>query len=415
MRILFYLPVITPWWFSNIVVGTIRTLAAEHEVHIMVPPLWQGTGISRNEAPHIEALPHVHWHLLNGPGHPQLRIDASGEDDLIKFVETIAPDLTLCRSADMKTPARFPGTVRYMMEGGAPPFQLGNQEMALKTQLFDHGFIPAMDPDVAEALDRAAQELWDDMRARLTIHPRDEFLRDARLDRGRAGGQRDISQRIIGMPLEYEHPENFFGQHHSFASNADMIHTVARDLPDHSTLLVTHHPLTERHGDVSEVNAAIMQHGGRVKLLSRSNRDTLHGIAARDATLSMAKHCDAMVVGNSKSWSICAALGTPVVRLSSAPTADWANVYDNVPELMRDLDGGCAKVADRAFAKRWFGYHILNAVFDPIALDLRAHDVIARVSNPVDPSRWAEAMARYRALNPPIAPSNHPAQEPTYA
>ncbi len=410
MRILFYLPVITPWWFSNIVVGTIRTLAAEHEVYIMVPPLWQGTGISRNEAPHIEALPHVHWHLLNGPGHPQLRMDASGEDDLIQFVEAIAPDLTLCRSADMKTPARFPGTVRYMMEGGAPPFQLGNQEMALKTQLFDHGFTPVMEPDVAKALDRAAQELWDDMHARLTIQPRDEFLRHARLDCSVSKGR-----RIIGLPLEYEHPENFFSQHHAFASNAAMVHAVAHDLPDNATLLVTHHPLTERHGDVSEVNAAIMQHGGRVKLLSRSNRDNLHGIAARDATLSMTKHCDAMVVGNSKSWSICAALGTPMVRLSSAPTADWVNAYDNVQDLIRDLDGGRARVADRAFAKRWFGYHILNAVLDPIAPDLRAQDVIARVSNPVDPSRWTQAMARYRALNPPIALSNYPVQESTYA
>jgi len=184
MRILFYLPTVTPWWFSNIVIHVIRTLADReadepHEVHVMVPPLWRGTGISKGEAEHIEALPHVHWHLLNGPDHPRLRSDASGEDDLIQFVETIAPDLSLCRSADIKTLAHFPGAVRCMMEGGAPPFNLGNQWLTLKSQLFDHGFLPAMEQDTAARLDLIASDLWDDMVSRITLPTRAAFLADS--------------------------------------------------------------------------------------------------------------------------------------------------------------------------------------------------------------------------------------------
>ena len=109
MRVLFYLPIVTPWWFDNIVVHLIHVLARECEVHVMVPPSWRGTGISKAQAPHIEALPHVHWHLLNGDAHPQLRIDASEDSALLDSVASLAPDLTLCRSADLKTPARFPG------------------------------------------------------------------------------------------------------------------------------------------------------------------------------------------------------------------------------------------------------------------------------------------------------------------
>ena len=400
MRILFYLPVVTPWWFANIVTGVITALAREHKVHVMVPPLWCGTGIGEAEAVHIEALPHVHWHLLDGPDHPRLRSDASDEDDLIEFVEAIAPDITLCRSADVKTPARFPGAVRFLMEGGAPPFNLGVADLALKHELFDHGFIPELAPNVAHALDGIARELWNDMTAQLDLPTRANFLAQIRLSDSGLDGR-----RLIGLPLEYEHPESFFGQHHAYDSNADMVRALAAQLGDAAVLVVTHHPLTERHGDTGPVNAAIIEIGGRVKLLSRGGDA---GTGAPDATLAMARHCDGMVVGNSKSWSICAALGTPMVRLSAgqtARTAPWVNPYADVASLLRDLSAGEAKCADEALARRWFAHHILNAAFDPADPFLRAEDIIARVHNPADPDRWDHALARYRMLNPLIQPT----------
>ena len=394
MRILFYLPVVSPWWFANIVVGVIRAVARDYEVHVIIPPLWQGTGISKAEAPHIEALPDVHWHLLNGPDHPRLRIDASDQDDLIQFVETLAPDLTLCRSADMNTPARFPGAVLFLMEGGAPPFNLANESLVLKPALFGHGFMPQTDPALCARMDEMADELWNDMLARRTLPAHDVFFSDA----GAGAGQ-----RLIGLPLEYEHPENFFGQHHAFANNAAMLREVASQIGDDAVMLVTHHPLTQLHGDVSDVNTAIGEIGGRVKLLPHSSE--------YDATQAMARHCDGIVVGNSKSWSICAAFGTPMVRLSSAPTASWVNAYNDVASLMADLDTGTAKSADPASAKQWFAHHILNSVFDPLAPTLRADEVIARATRTSDPERWNEALARYRALNP----VSKPLQEASYA
>lgn len=397
MRVLFYLPVVTPWWFSNVVIGLIRTLASEHEVHVIVPPFWHGTGITQHEAHHIEALPDVFWHLLNGPNHPRLRTDASQEDELIEFVEAIAPDLTLCRSADLKTPARFPGCVRYLMEGGAPPFQLQSTSLALKTELFDHGFTPMFEPEVEARLDAIGQELWEATHARLRLPSREVFFQDAGID---------PASRIIGLPLEYEHPENFFHQHHAFADNVEMLRTAARDMGKEATLLVTHHPLTEQHGDVSRANAAIKELGQQVKLLPRSYLPGEAGpVGPYNVTQAMALHCDAMVVGNSKSWAICAAFGTPIARLSDAPTAPWVNACKDVARLMSNLDAGTACAPDRRAAKRWFAHHILNRVFDAQAPDLTAHDIIGRAFAVSDPELWEKSLARYRVLNPNLEPA----------
>ncbi|MEM9311236.1 MAG: hypothetical protein AAGA34_07290 [Pseudomonadota bacterium] len=49
MRILFYLPVITPWWFAKIVKPLIATLAADNEIHVLAPPPWRNTGIGPDE------------------------------------------------------------------------------------------------------------------------------------------------------------------------------------------------------------------------------------------------------------------------------------------------------------------------------------------------------------------------------
>ncbi len=44
MHVLFYLPVVTPWWFDNIVAPLIRAAASDARVSVLVPPLWRGTG-----------------------------------------------------------------------------------------------------------------------------------------------------------------------------------------------------------------------------------------------------------------------------------------------------------------------------------------------------------------------------------
>ncbi len=398
MRILFYLPVVTPWWFANIIVPLVRACAQTHELHVMAPPTWRGTGIGRGDAAHIETLPHVHWHLLDGPDHPRLRVDASGESDLIDFVDKLAPDLTLCRSADTVTPALFPGEVRYIMEGGAPPFCMPAEGVTLKHTLFDHGFLPPMNPETARALDAIGERIWSSKIAHLkalVLPSREEFLTMA--------GIEDGSHPLIGLPLEYEHPECFFTQHHAFPNNADMIRAVAEAIGDRATLLVTHHPLSELHGDVSEANAVIAGSNGKVRLL---RPDAFASSQANIATQAMAAHCDAMIVGNSKSWTICAALETAVLRLSSARSADWVSPYSNLTSLLSDVANGRALPPDQTSAKRWLAHHICNCVFDPLDPALSADDITRRAAMPVDPTRWDAALARYHALNPdPLKPT----------
>lgn len=362
----------------------------------MVPPLWSGTGIGMGEAEHLRSLPTVHWHILDGPDHPLLRTDASDEGDLIHFVQSLAPDLTLCRSADLKTPACFPGTVRFIMEGATPPFDLSNLNVTLKAGLFDHGFMPEFDSKTADQLDAIAGDLWSDMIARRNLCPdqssRAEFLAGARLDAGKP---------LIGLPLEYEQAENFFGQHHAFPNNAALVRAVAEEIGEEAILLVTHHPLTEQHGDTSAVNGAILEQDGRVKMLKRTGFTDMNG---GDVTLSMIKHCDAVIVGNSKCWSIAAAMGTPMLRLSDAPTASWVNAYDTLPPLLSDLARGSAIAADRAMTKRWFAHHILNSLVEPADPAFCAQDLIDRAFELADSARWDGALTRYRSLNPEFRP-----------
>ncbi|GAB5480265.1 MAG: hypothetical protein Pars92KO_00220 [Parasphingorhabdus sp.] len=377
--ILFYLPVVTPWWFENIVVHLIRAIARDHEVHVLVSPLWQNTGIGEEQINLIGDLDHVRWYVLDGPDHPLLRTDASGEDDLFALVDGINPDLVLCRSADIATPKRFPGIVRYIMEGAAPPFRTGSNWISLSPSLFDHGLMPSFSSEQADELDRLAEPLWGQMLADMALSTRAEFLTKTGLPNDKI---------IIGLPLEYEHEENFFGQHHHYSNNAEMILELASALGDDAILAVTNHPLNELYGDNRAVDAAISARHGQVVMLG-SNEEAGH------TTLALSQYCDGMIVGNSKSWSACAALGTPILRLSDFATGDWLHAYRDLPTFLADIAGGTARRADPALARRWFAFHLANSVFDPTDPTLDADEIVSRMIQPVDPDRWSHAITRY--------------------
>ena len=385
-RVMFYLPVVTPWWFENIVVHLIRVMAREHEVHVLIPPLWRNTGLSPDQLHLIDDLDHVQWHLLDGEDHPILREDASGEDDLIEFVETIAPDLTLCRSADIVAPARFPGTVRHIMEGAAPPIPTDPAWVILSETLFDYGVLPELPEPENARLDALAT----------TLAP--SLIGDGVPDRQRLREDHGLDQaaRIIGLPLEYEHEENFFGRHHTYPDNAVMITELARALPEGTLLAVTNHPLNELYGDNRAIMEAIAVQDGKVVMLSSDS-------SPGQATLALAKHCDGMIVGNSKSWAACAAFGTPLFRLSDFETGAWANAYRDLESFLGDIAAGTARTPDPIMARRWYAHHLLDRVFDPADPALRASDIAARASRPVDPARWVSALARFHAQPSSIA------------
>ncbi|SIO20175.1 hypothetical protein SAMN02745824_3329 [Parasphingorhabdus marina DSM 22363] len=379
MQVMFYLPVVTPWWFSNIIVHLIRVMARVHDVHVLIPPLWRNTGLGEDQLPLIANLTHVNWIILDGPDHPALRSDASGEEDLITLVEKLNPDLTLCRSADIATPGRFPGTVRYIMEGGAPPAQTGANWVTLSPGLFDHGLMPELSTEDSDRLDQLAGPIWAQMHQQTALPSREEFLALAGLPTDRI---------IIGLPLEYENEENFFGQHHRYPDNAAMIRALASGLRDNSILAVTNHPLNELYGDNRALEAAIAGNPDRVVMIDGTE-------IAGQATLALSWHSDGMVVGNSKSWSACAAFGTPVLRMSDFATGDWLQAYDVFRDFAADIDQSVARRADAVQARRWFTFHLANNVFDPSDPALEAGEIVSRMKRPVDPFRWDQGLARY--------------------
>ncbi len=378
---MFYLPVVTPWWFTNVVVHLIRTMARAHDVHVLIAPLWRSTGIGEEQVDLIADMGHVFWHLLDGPDHPVLRSDASDQDDLFDLVDAIDPQLVLCRSADIATPARFPGVVRYIMEGAAPPLRTAANWVYLAPTLFDYGVMPQLSEEQAAKLDELAAPLWAEMHAQIDWPSKENWLAQTGLRSDKC---------IIGLPLEYEHEENFFGQHHRYPNNAEMIAGIAAKLGNDHVLAVTNHPLNELYSDNRAVEQAIVASAGKAALLDSSE-------VPGDATLALSKHCDGMVVGNSKSWSACAALGTPIARLSDFATGTWVNAKNDVADLLTAVGQNAATPPDPAQGKRWFAFHLANNAFDPTDPALNADDLIARMSTPVDPVRWEPALSRYRA------------------
>lgn len=378
MHVLFYLPVVTPWWFDEIVAPMIRVMARDARVSVLVPPLWRGTGIGPEQLSRCADLDMVDWYILDGEDHPRLRTAAAGEADLIALVRDIGADLTLCRSADLETPTLFPGTVRFIMEGAAPPFVTGPAWAWLPETLFDHGLMPALEPAARARLDAAFRPWWDEMQARFSATDRDAFLAAAGLPH---------DKRLIGLPLEYEHEEMFFRQHDSFAGNVALVNALADDLDADSVLVVTNHPLNEKHCDNAPLHAAIAARGGKVRLVP--------GIGTQGAaTMLLARHADGMVVGNSKSFGGCAFFGTPMLRLSRFRTGAWLNAHHDIASFTAAIGAGTARGADPADALSWFALHLIDAVFDPADPGLTAADLIDRAARPVNAARWEAGLAR---------------------
>ena len=166
-----------------------------------------------------------------------------------------------------------------------------------------------------------------------------------------------------------------------------MIGSLAKELPDGAVLAVSNHPLNDLYRDNGAINAATRAHSDRVVLLPGSD-------VAGATTAALVQRCDALIVGNSKSWSLAVAAGKPIVRLSDFRLGDWVNAYTSLDDLIEDLENGCPRVADPALTRRWFAWHLYDTVFDPADRALTAADMLARVHDPVDPARWLRGFAR---------------------
>jgi len=382
MRILFYLPVVTPWWFHNIVASLIDRLVVEAEVHVMVPPLWRGTGIGPDQLSRVAAADRVEWHILDGEDHPRLRTGGDGFDDLIDLVHEIDPDLSLCRSADLDTPRRFPGIVRYLMEADFPPFPSRVHWLVLREHPFDHCVMPELDAALKEDLHAGFDEIWSTVRRNLAGQAPEAEL----------GGAGDL---IVSLPLEYEHEENFFEIHRPYADNAALVSALAEAVGDDVLLAVTDHPLNLVHCDRTALDAAIARYPGRVRMVAptwRRDKPTSRVIQASSG----------LIVSNSKVISIAAFLGKPVLRMSDHATGDWLSAYSDLSVFLGALRAGTPNLPSQEEAKTFFAFHAANNLIDLTHKEMDGRQILDMVESPADPRRWPAGFRRYADSYPEL-------------
>jgi hypothetical protein len=383
-RILFYLPVVTPWWFDNIVAPMIAKLAGEAEVHVLAPPLWRNTGLGPNQLAHCAMMDGVHWHIVNGEGHASLRTHPDDQRGLVDFVRSISPDYVFCRSADIETPAAFPGKVVHLMEAGASPFSTRAGWVILQPDFWHHGAMPELSAIDRSAIAAEFSDLWQDFRDRLEnrapFHePRAKVLEDMGLPQDR---------KIIALPLEYEHEEAFTAFHNRFERNLDLLHSVASQLDDRFVLAVTDHPLNYRYVDNSAVYAAIEALAPRVRLVPNPNFYYY-------PTTLLIKHCDGLIVQNTKSIYCAGMFGKPVLRLSHRPTAPWLRAHGEMSAFLAAVVAGEAG-ADAEQARIWFGCHIMHQIIDPA--ETTGAEILDRIERPFCLDRLSAGLDRFLAF-----------------
>ena len=391
MRVLFYLPVVTDRHFEAVVLPLLRVMVRDGaEVHVAGPPQWNHTGLSERQLGHCVGLDTVEWHILDGPDHPHLRTSPVDPAELIDFVAAIAPDYTLCRSADVETPSRFVGKTRFLMEPVVPPFELRpdlhGPLMLDGPRLYDQGFRPALDPALRRRLDDLFDPAWQACRARFGDGEgaREAWLAEAGLPANR---------RIVALPLNVEAPANFFiARHSATPSNARLIERLAALLDEDVVLALTRHPLNLR-GDpeldrsVEPIEPVVARLGDRVRIVDAAG-------PPGGATASMIRHCDASVICDSKAFGYAAFFGKPILRLSSYESAPWMRAYRDLPPLLADLKAGTARAPLEDEARTWFGFHYADQVFAAQDPSLTADEIFGRIDRPVDPRRWEAGLAR---------------------
>lgn len=332
MRLLFYLPVITPWWFEAIISPMLVRLnddAWVHEIHVMVAPLWRNTGVEGQQLEPLLDLHKLRWHIMDEGDPSRFRMRGMAVPGLIETVASIKPDLTLARSSDFATPAMFPGTVRFIMEAAAAPFITDPTWVVLEEEPFSYGFTPD-DWSFPEELGERVDALWQAAAKRFgTISI-------------------PLSRPQLAVPLPYEHEENLFLQHSVYREGEVLLRHLLDTLPEEWRIIASDHPLNTLHVDRGALN---------VFLATASDR--LSG--APDDTNAMIAGATAVFTDLSKSWTLAAFAGKPMLHLGQKPMAPWLNAHANIGELTPP---------DRAAARRWFEWHLAARLLRPEAVEL---------------------------------------------
>jgi hypothetical protein len=389
MRIVFYLPVVTPWWFENVIVPLLEKLAPSHEVHVVAPQAWKGTGIGPAQADLCAHLPLIRWHIITDETHPSMRTEPVQRDAIISFMNTLAPDYVLCRSADLETTKAFPGTVRHITEGRVAPFDYLPGRIVFTNAPFDHGILPELGSELEARLDRLIEPLWESLASRYAAAGNSD---------GSAKADLDNVCKILLLPLEYEHEENFFTIH-SVAPrpNARLVEDLIERLDERFFLAVTNHPLNELHVDNGALEDVIAAHPSRARLFRSAPA------ADPDATTALMREADGVFLGDSKTFGLAGYFGTPVCRRSRFKTGDWLNAYDDIDSFASAIADGTVISPDTCKARTWFAFHLANSLISTDDPALTGDDLLERIEKPVDPSRWDRNFAHFAQDWPEVA------------
>jgi hypothetical protein len=394
MRILFYLPAVTSNWLDNLLTPLIRRAAREAEVHIVVPRRWRDTGISGGQLQRWIDWPEIRWHILDGPDHPSFRTAPSEPDEIAAFVNAIGADYIFCRSADILTPQRFSGTVRFLMEGDYPPL-LGDgrphsDRIAITgPDIFGHGHTPLLTTEQRTRLAAYTAPLWESFRVQ---------------NRGYLGGRLAYLERanlptdrpIIAVPLEAESRTNFFEYlYWGPRRNEQFVYHLLAYCGEDCVLAVTPHPLSAIQPP--DIQRRMAESLARLAAFAPDRVRILNGPGnARELTRWLIQYSDGVVLRDSKAIATAAFYGKPVLRLSHFTTAEWINTYHDIRPFFDAVRAGRARTAAETDALTWFAYHHANNAFVPRDADQTFSQFLDRVDRPVNPDRWEPNLARHR-------------------
>ncbi|MDJ0979723.1 MAG: hypothetical protein QNI87_14450 [Erythrobacter sp.] len=382
MRVLFYLPVITPWWFESIITPLISKLYQDNEVHILAPELWQGTGLSLREVQLCAHMPDIRWHIVNDQKHPSMRTDPAEREGIISFVQSLDPDIVLCRSADVETIKAFPGIVRHITEGAADPLSLPSDILQFSHSLFDHGSMPELECQQVAALEDLIEPFWSKLLQTCVL---DQAQRDYLCKWSAFPGDRPV----LFLPLEYEHEENFYTMHRIDAlSNVELLEDLAQRFGERIFFALTNHPLNELYVDNEPLNEAVEARSWCMRMFPQ---ETPLGGRTTDFLIGAA---DGVFLMDSKVYALAGFHGSPIVRRSRFRTGAWLNVYDAIEDFLADYETGTLQRPAQKDAKVWFAFHAANNLINLNAPQLSGADLIERISTPVDPDRWADNFAQ---------------------
>ncbi|MDE2404718.1 MAG: hypothetical protein KGM17_08620 [Sphingomonadales bacterium] len=367
MKVLFFLPGVTPWWFDEIIAPMLRALLAgpqRVEAHVVTAKLWRNTGITPENYLGVADLPGVQWHIVDAADPAAFRFAAAKVEGLRELAAGIDPDLVLARSPDLALAELFPGTVRWLMEAAAPPFATDVHWIVLDEQPFHHGFLPA-----------GVDAFADDCAARLA--PPADAARARLAGDHRAALGLPADRPVLAVPLHYEHPENLVLVHAAHRDGTGLLAALLDTLDPAILLAVSDHPLNRLHVDRAPLDVLAARHPDRIALFTGAGQ-----------TDRLAACADAMTSDLSKTWTLGAFLGTPLLNLGR-PMADWLGALPGLTALPARFSRDSLPAADPVAARRWFGWHIGGRLVDPARLDVP--QLLRRVAGQPDAADAAQA------------------------